>query len=192
MKHLFVALLALFAMLSTPAQVSQGDPNKVQAILDQLAEIDLSNQILPLLLSKDQIRKLLPVIERCRANIRNQEKKEADRLREIKVDSEKVFADVLKGKLPPQAFLDKATAMFKKFESERAGVFVANGLIIVDAMNSTLNDGQKKAAIGVVDKVYDEQAKKWEDSSDAHKLRYFGMVIFLNDRAYSLLTKMAK
>lgn len=186
------AIIALIAFSGAIAQVSTNDPHKMGPTLEKMAELDLANRILPLLLTKDQIAKLLPEIEKARKNVRDQEKKEADRLKELQPEIDKYHAEIFEGKTPPQAFLDKMTALFKKFDNERVGVKIANALILSEAMNKNLNEGQIKAAVGVVDKIYDEQNKTWDSGTAAQKLQYYAVSIFMGDRAYDLLVRMGR
>ncbi|HET6644983.1 MAG TPA: hypothetical protein VFG65_05740 [Fimbriimonadales bacterium] len=174
------------------AQVATDDPYKTTPIIDKLADIDMANQVLPLLLTKDQMSKLLPIVEKCRANVRAQQKKEADRLKELLPEIDKIHGEALKGIVPPEPFLKKVDDLLKKFDNERRGVSIANGLIIFEALDKNLNDGQKKAAAGVVDKVFDSQNKEWKDGTQSEKLKFFGSSIFLSDRAYAYLTKLEK
>lgn len=187
-----IAAITLMLFTGAIAQVSTNDPHKMGPTLEKMAELDLANRILPLLLTKDQIAKLLPEIEKARKNVRDQEKKEADRLKELQPEIDKYHAEIFDGKTPPQAFLDKLTALFKKFDNERIGVKVANALILSEAMNKNLNEGQIKAAVGVVDKIYDEQNKKWDSGTAAQKLQYYAISIFMGDRAYDLLVRMGR
>ena len=66
------AIIALIAFSGAIAQVSTNDPHKMGPTLEKMAELDLANRILPLLLTKDQIAKLLPEIEKARKNVRDQ------------------------------------------------------------------------------------------------------------------------
>jgi hypothetical protein len=187
-----IAAIALMLFTGAVAQVSTNDPHKMGPIVDKMSELDLANRILPLLMTKEQIAKMLPEIEKARKNVRDQEKKEADRLKALQPEIDKYHAEIFEGKTPPQAFLDKMTALFKKFESERVGVKIANALILSDAMNKHLNEGQIKAAVGVVDKIYDEQNKTWADGTAAQKLQYYAITIFMGERAYDLLVRMGR
>ena len=187
-----IAAVALMLFTGAIAQVSTNDPHKMGPILDKMAELDLANRILPLLLTKEQIAKLLPEIEKARKNVRAQEKKEADRLKELQPEIDKFHAEIFQGKTPPQVFLDKMTALFKKFDNERIGVKIANALILSEAMNKHLNEGQIKAAGGVVDKIYDEQNKKWEGGTAVQKLQYYAISIFMGERAYDLLVRLGR
>jgi len=187
-----VVITALCLFCVGFAQVSTNDPNKIGPTLDKMAELDLANRVLPLLLSKDQINKLLPEIERARKNVRAQEKKEADRLKALQPEIDKYHAEIFQGKTPPKEFLDKLTALLKKFESERLQVKVANAIILSDAIKKNLDEGQIKAVVGVVDKIYDEQQKEWKDGTADQKIQFYAISIFLGDRCYDLLVRLSR
>jgi hypothetical protein len=188
----FVFTIALLAFCAGFAQVSTNDPNKIKPTLDKMAELDLANRILPLLMTKEQINKLLPEIEKARKNVRDQEKKEADRLKALQPEIDKYHAEIFQGKTPPKEFLDKTTALFKKFENERLQVKVANALILSETLKKNLDEGQLAAVVGVVDKIYDEQNKEWKDGTKDQKIQFYVISIFMGDRCYDLLVRLSR
>ncbi len=191
MKYLIAILSAVVLMTGASLQqISKNDKYGINPIVDTLSQIDKANQILPLVLTKEQIQKLLPKIERCRDNVRNQEKKEADRIKALSADADKVLADAVKGVVPPQEFLKRVSSLFDQFENERNGVKAANALIMNDAMNQILDAGQKKRILGVVDKVFNNTTKKWEDASENEKMTFFALSVLLDDDGYQFLVKL--
>lgn len=187
---MFLAVVIAIIALAVPTQVSKNDPHGVQPILDTLAEIDLANQILPLTLTKDQVKELLPKIEECRQNVRNQEKKEADKLKTIRDEAEKVLKDCEKGSVPTPEFLKKVEGMFTDFYNQRNGVKLANVIIMYQAMDKILHDGQKKIIISTVDRYYEDEVKTWENKTDELKMQFYALHIFLSDSGYQFLTKL--
>lgn len=185
---LTVGLAVIPTATQTPPKV---DPYGVDPILQTLAEIDISNQILPLLLTKDQTNRLLTLIERARAAAREQEKKEADALKALKAEADKIHSEAVKlGKVPSQEFLKKVNDMFASWEKERLNIRAKNTVLVMSSVKEILNEGQIKAAVGVVDKVYDEQLREFvEDPTDDQKLAYYVVHVFLNDTAYDFMRK---
>jgi hypothetical protein len=190
--RVLVVTIALLLFCTGFAQVSTNDPNKILPILDKMAELDLANRVLPLLMTKDQIKKLLPEIEKARKNVRDQEKKEADRLKALQPEIDKYHGEIFQGKTPPKAFLDKFTTLLKKFENERLQVKVANALLLSDAIKKNLDEGQLKAIVGVVDKIYDDQEKEWKDGTTDQKIQFYAISIFMGDRCYDLLVRLSR
>ncbi|RMG23535.1 MAG: hypothetical protein D6724_08085 [Armatimonadetes bacterium] len=189
---LILALCLLCASLPTATQTtSKPDPYGVDPILDTLAEIDLANQILPLLLTKEQTNEILTIIERTRAAVKEQQKKEADALKALKAEADKVHKEAVEmGKVPSQEFLKKVNDLFATWEKERLNIRAKNTILLMSRIKDILNEGQIKAAIGVVDKVYDEQLKQFvENPTDDQKLSYYAVNVFFNDSAYEFLRK---
>ncbi|MFN8138356.1 MAG: hypothetical protein U0R49_01005 [Fimbriimonadales bacterium] len=191
MKYLIAILSAAVIMTGASLQqVSKNDKYGINPVMDRLAQIDKANQILPLLLTKDQIKQLLPKIERCRENIRNQEKKEADRIKVLGPDADKVYNETLKGIVPSQDFLSKTRSLFDQFAQERNGVKAANSIILIEAMDQIFDRGQKQRIIGVVDKVFNERSMKWESGTEGEKLSFFALNVLLDDDGYQFLVKL--
>lgn len=191
MKLPLVALLSVgLAVLPTATQTPpKTDPYGVDPILQTLAEIDISNQILPLLLTKDQTNRLLTLLERARAEAKQQQKKEADALKALKPEADKVREEAVKlGKVPSQEFLTKVNDMFASWEKERLNIRAKNTILFMSSVKEILNEGQIKAAVGVVDKVYDEQLREFvENPTDDQKLAYYVVHVFFNDTAYEFM-----
>lgn len=191
MKFLVVFLCAIIvASIASVQQVTKDDRHGINPIIDKLAQIDKANQILPMVLTKAQLQKLLPKIERCRDNIRNQEKKEADRLKAMAADIDKVHAEAAKGVVPSHDFLNRVSSVYAQFEQERTGVKAANAMIMNEAIDQILDAGQKKRIHSIVDKVFNAKTQKWEDATEGEKLTYFALSVLLDDDAYQFLVKL--
>ncbi len=186
-KVVFFGLL-LALLVGVPGQ--QPPKRTITEVQTMLGEIDVANRILPLVLTKEQIRKILPVIERCRQNVRNQEQKEARELLAMAEEIEKVHAGVIKGVVPSPEFLAKMNDVFKRFENERNAVKMANGILLGQTLNEVLHDGQKRAIVNVVDKVFNEQNRKWEEASEDAKIQFFALGILMSEDGYNFLVKL--
>src|SRR4051812_37834674 len=103
MKHLLICLSVMLAFVSSAsAQLAPSDQGKKSdEILKKMRQIDLLNQMLPMAMSKDQIGKLLPVIEKARQSVKDEQKFEYKQLLEVegKVDAA-IKAGVDKGEVP--------------------------------------------------------------------------------------------
>lgn len=177
--------------VATPPQETP-DPYKIQPILDNLENIDIANKILPVLLTKDQTNKILFKVEECRANARKQEKREADEIKTMASEIQKINDDVKKGIVPPPEFITKLNKMLDDFDKARRGVILANGLIMKDFLKTILNKGQINAIVKVIDTVYDEEAKTWTQATDDTKLQFFAVNIFLSENGYKFLQTLHK
>lgn len=191
MKLPTAILCTTIILLGASTQTNREDPHRVRPIMEKLAKIDKANRVLPLLLTKEQARKLLIEIEKCRVNIRNQEKKEADRLKAMEKEIDDVLADATKGVVPSQEFLKKVNDLFKQFESERNAVRLANSLILKDQLEAILDAGQRRAMSKVVDQIYTELGYPLEGVSENEKTIYFAMDVLLDDLGYQFLVDLS-
>lgn len=191
MKLPTAILCTTIILLGASIQTNREDPHRVRPIMEKLAKIDKANRVLPLLLTKEQARKLLIEIEKCRVNIRNQEKKEADRLKAMEKEIDDVLADATKGVVPSQEFLKKVNDLFKQFESERNAVRLANSLILKDQLEAILDAGQRRAMSKVVDQIYTELGYPLEGVSENEKTIYFAMDVLLDDLGYQFLVDLS-
>lgn len=190
--RLALAFVVTFAFLfAASTQTSREDPNRVRPIMEKLAKIDKANRVLPLLLTKEQARSILIEIEKCRVNIRNQEKKEADRLKALEPEIDRVHQDAAQGIVPSQEFLKKIDDLFQQFTSERQAVNLANSLILKDSLEKILNAGQLRAMSKVVDQIYTEAGRSLEGVSENEKTIYFAMDILLDDLGYQFLVELS-
>src|SRR5687768_15127692 len=99
MKRLLIFLCLALAM-STMA-VAQDKAAQSTAILQKMRQCDLLNHLIPLVMTKEQIRKLLPSIEKARRDVKAQEDEEAKLLAERSAKIDQVVKDgIEKGDVP--------------------------------------------------------------------------------------------
>src|SRR4051812_48057010 len=108
MKHL-VLCLALIAAAVTPCLAQTPEQaKKAEAVLMKMRQVDVLVQVVPLLLTKEQIMQLLPAIEKARAKVAEAKKQEAAEL--DKLDgrlTDAVKKSIASGVPPPKPFLDE-------------------------------------------------------------------------------------
>jgi len=189
-----LALLAL-SIVTLPALAQSTSDQRAERstrILTQIHRLDLLNQILPILLTKDQINKILPSLEKAKQSIRETEAKEVELLKSIeaKVD-EAVKNGVEKGEVPNRDLLKKVLATFQYFQIARQSVIEANVDRTVEAMKGCMNAGQTKAAMNAIDWKKFDASLNPEKMSDDEKLRLYVKVVLLDPLAYDVLRDIA-
>jgi hypothetical protein len=194
MKHLVFCFGVIIAILSghahglqTPAQAAKADE-----VLKKMRQVDLLTQMIPLLLDKAQINKMLPSVERARARVTAQKKAEAEAL--DKVDS-KITAEVQKsidtGVPPSKDFLQDLAQMTARFSATRNTIADENTAAVLKVFKETLNAGQLKAAANsLAPQLFDPSLKPDQMTQD-DKLRFFIREIFLDPQAYDILVRLA-
>src|SRR5437879_4481825 len=108
MKHILFCLGLFFSLFGNGHAQSPDQTKRSEEIVAKMRQIDILNQVIPLALTKDQINKLLPAVERARAKVIQTQKDEAVTLE--KLDG-KITAAIKKsiqdGLTPPRDLLDE-------------------------------------------------------------------------------------
>ena len=194
MKHILICLglLAGFFGIAHSIQTPE-EVKKSEQIMLKMKQLDLLNQMIPLALTKEQIGKLLPSVERARAKVKQTQKEELNVLLKleskltdaIKTSTEKQIA-------PPKALIDEVSDETFKLAQKRGAIITENVDSVFKVFNDTLNAGQKKAAANSLAIAYfipDADPKKM---TDAEKIRVFIQEIFLDPQAYDVLLQLEK
>lgn len=193
MKQILALLALSIVTLPVLAQsTSDQRAERSTRILTQVHRLDLLNQILPILLTKEQINKILPTLEKAKQAIRETEAKEVELLKtiEAKVD-ESVKNGIEKGEVPDREILKKVLATFQYFQIARQSVVEANVDRTVEAMKSCMNAGQTKSAMNAIDWKKFNPSLNPEKMSDDEKLRLYVKVVLLDPLAYDVLRDIA-
>ncbi len=185
-----IVLLALTGM--TFAQGADERGKKADQILAKVRQIDLLNQILPVLMTKEQLNKILPVIEKARQAVRDQQRREYDQLVKLEPDLDKAIKEGNeKGLLPGTEIIKRTFAVFKAFAITRKSVADENTANVIAIVKETLNAGQLRSMQNALSpQSFDpslDPAKMTEDQ----KLKFFVESILLDPMAYDVMIKIA-
>lgn len=197
MKRLLLLLgalaLLLIGLVSPVAAQADAAADRSSEVLKKMRQVDLLNQILPLLLTKDQINKLLPAIERARQNVRDIERLEAQDLAKLDARlTEVVQAGLEKQVLPDREFLVELNKLVRAFAIRRQVAVGENVTTVLEAFDANLNAGQKKAAANSLNpKLFDPKVNL-DTMTDEQKIRFFIQEILLDPLAYDVLKELAK
>lgn len=189
MKRFSFAAILILALVG--AGFAQDKSAQSNVILDKMRQIDLLNHILPLALKKEQILKILPVVEKARRDVRLQTDEEAKLLQMQAAKVDKAVKDgIEKGDVPDKQLLRELNAMVRLFSMKRAAIASDNATMVLDVMKSTLNAGQIKVAANSLDfKSYNPNIKP-EDIKEEDRLKLFVQEVMLDPLAYDLLVKI--
>lgn len=194
MKRVLIATLCLFSLVGAAnAQLSDAAAKRSEAIVKRMRQLDLLNHIIPLALTKDQINKILPVIEKCRQKVKQIQSMEADDLKKVEIECDKAYDDgVKKNNVPDVALLKKLNMLMIAFAIRRDVAINENTDDMMAIMKSTLNAGQLKVAAHSLDvKQYDPKAEP-SKMSDDEKMKFYIKDVMLDPLAYDVLIQLAK
>lgn len=174
------------------AQLTAEQKAKSEATMQKLRQIDILTQVIPLVLDKDQLNKLLPVVEKARSKVQATEKNEASELE--KADAKVTAAinsSIDKGTPPPKELLDELAKMTFKWSENRILVIDENTDMVMAKFKEITNKGQQKAAINSLAPQLLDPSLKADKMTDDDKLRFFIQNIFLDPQCYPVLVRLA-
>lgn len=179
--------------LSGFAQSDDSRTKQVDALLKKVKQIDILNRILPLLMTKEQIRKVLPAVEKARARVKEAQNKEFESLKkfEARLDAANKKA-IESGVLPGRDLVSEIMKMFVEHGIQRQLIASENTEAVVKALKETLNEGQIKAAVNDLNPALFDPSLKPEKMTADDKLRFFVREIFLDPAAYDVLVLLSK
>lgn len=194
MKQFALAIAVLFSLFHVGrAQVTPEQRAKSEAIMAKMRQIDMLNQLIPLVLTKEQIGKLLPAVEKARARVFQVQKEEAAAL--DKLDA-KLTAAVNKsvdtGVPPSKEFMNELAEATFKWSLNRRVVIDENTDAVLKVFNEVLNAGQKKAAANSLAPQLIDPTIQVDKMTEADKIRFFVREIFLDPECYNVMLRLQK
>jgi hypothetical protein len=197
MKHTLTCLGIFVSLLcfgrASGAQSPADQAKKSDEIVLKMRKIDLLTQIIPLALTKDQINKLLPAIERARAKVAAVVKAEAADL--LKLDgklNEAIKTSIENGTTPPKKLLDELALDTATLSEKRLVAIDENTELVLKSFEDTVNAGQKKAAANSLAPQLFDPSLKPDKMTIEEKVRFFVKQILLDPQAYDVLIELAK
>ncbi|HZH97655.1 MAG TPA: hypothetical protein VEX38_01675 [Fimbriimonadaceae bacterium] len=193
MRKLFlpITLLALLftsAVAQTPAEQAR----RSEEIVSKAAKLDILNQVLPVLMTKEQLRKILPSIERARQLVREAEKEEYKALLKLEGKLDTALKEAHeKGQVPNRALLNEVFQTYNGLSNKRRLVADVNTGDVLKVFLATVNEGQKKAAANALDPRQFDRGIKVDEMKDEDKLKLFVREILLHPLAYDVLVKLS-
>ena len=199
-----VTLIALLICLleTCPAQGAQSAPvqsppadkmSRSQETQAKIHQVDLLVSILPLVLTKDQIKDILLTLEKVRAKQQSILASEDDEI--LKLDKEvddTLTLAITKDQYPPRVLQNKVFNVTRALSLRRQ--VAVNEYIdeVFTTLDKILNAGQKKAMAGSLDPAYFAPGVKADTLKDIDKIKAFIRMKLLDPVAYTLLVKLSK
>lgn len=194
-----IPALALFAALwlcPTPASAQTTEAarqQKADELNIKLRKIDLYNQILPILLTKEQAVKLLPVIEKARKAVKDTEAAELEGMKKLENKLDAALKDAKeKSAVPTRELIKEISDMIRAFQVRRLEVIGTNTDNVAKALEPVLNAGQKKAITNALDMRSADGVIDTTKLTDEQKFRFFVQTILLDPLAYEILLEISQ
>ena len=196
MKQKILLALSLVLAIAAFAPAQDIDPAMAKQsteILTKMRKVELLNQLLPLVLSRDQILQILPAIERVRAKQRELTIKEHDALIQFDKSSDAMIDASMKGQMPDQTNVRNIEVFYEAVDINRQALMGENLDNMMAVLTKVLNKGQLKVmANSLTLKFFEPDATSDEEKDDTVKERVFVREILLDPLTYDLFVQMTK
>lgn len=194
MKHLALAFAFIFSMFNLGhAQLPKDQAAKSEAIMAKMRQIDICNQIIPLVLKKDQVNKLLPVVEKARSKVTEAQKKEAEELNKVEGKIDAAIEKAVKDGVPPSKdIMNELSQMTLKWSLNRSQIIQDNTDMVYKAFFEVTDAGQRKAAANSLAPQLLDPSIKVDKMTEEDKIRFFIQEILLDPQCYPILLRIAK
>ena len=193
-RRYLALVLAVFAVLAPAFASAQVPSNPVaDRISIKVRKLDLLNQILPVLMTKEQIKQMLPVIEKARQAERDQTAKELEIMTkyEGKLDAA-IKAALEKKQVTKVEVLRDLRAMSRGLSISRLAMIGNYTDQVRTKFMSVMNAGQVKAASNALDpRLVDPNADVSKLTTD-DRLKLWVRGILLDPLAYDLLVQLSR
>lgn len=193
MKMFFPATLALLALsVASFAQTPADDVNTVRQFNEKTRHLYFYNLMLPILITKDQFKVILPAIEKARERVRLTYKMERDLMKalEPKID-DSITAAAEKGQVPSAQLLAEVDQLRAKIGMQEFMMAQTNEDDVYQAISKTLNAGQLKAMANSLNPKLLNPNLKPDKMTQEEKLRLFISDVLLSIDYYDDLVKMS-
>jgi len=189
---LATALAMGMATLGSAQVTPDARAERSTQIYEKNIKLDLYNQILPILLTKEQFRPILQAVERCRQRVTETEKLEYEELRKLEADMDKALKDAgEKLVIPPPELMTRISNTLKKLGTARRLIIQMNTDEVLEAFMKAANAGQQKAAANALNMALFAPGVKVETMKDEDKIRIFVQEVLLHPSAHDILKKLA-
>lgn len=195
MKGLAVVMaLMIFGttIAGAPAAVQLKPNPEADRILLKMRRMQIVDQLLPVLLTKEQIKQILPTVEKARQNEDDRYKDELKKMKELEPELDKALEAAIKEqKTAEEEFVVKYQKTFSALERQRKVLIDFSAGQVLKKMKEVLNVGQLKAAENALDPRLFGEKDPESMSSDA-KLTLWVREVLLDRASYDLLVDMSR
>lgn len=188
---LSIATILFFCLSATASTSSAEHQQRTENLLEQIRELDLLNQILPVLFTKPQLKEVLPIIERAHADEKKLLADEQIVLRELEADvSAALEAAYTEGVVPKRELMSKIGMAFTLLQGKRRSFVEGETAKVFTKLKEVLNEGQIAAAANSLDPAFLGGGVSIDELDQDQKLRLWTQYILLDPAGYDVLIKL--
>ncbi len=190
---LLLILLSLAAFSSAQSIPTETRIRRSSEILGKLRQLEILNQILPVVMTKEQIRQLLPTLEEVRATVRKTEELEYEEIAKLEARVDAALKEAYEiGKVPTQELFTDYLKTFARLSKARQLIADVNSGKVLAKLKEILNEGQLKLAENALTIPLSDPSQDPTKFDAEKKQLYFVKQILLDPMTYDILIKLSK
>lgn len=194
MRKFALSVVTACLLASSQVAFAQSDSSKrSDELFTKMRQVDMLSQILPAVFTTDQLKKILPVLEKCRKVVRDTEAKEVTVMTALEAMVDRsIKAGIDKKQMPKGDVKAKISTTVRLLTSIRESVTQDNVSKLYEVLKAELNAGQLRAIANAfspksIDPKLD--SKNWTQEK---KVKFWIRVVLLDPASYPLLVKLSR
>ncbi len=190
---LILAIVAGLACTGLAQKITPDEQKESDRILAKIRKVEIYNQVLPVLLTADQAKLFLPILEKHRADADKIEVDEHRLLMGLEKGLDAAIKEAQeKGSLPADNVMKSAFVHFQAFIMKRKALVDDTVMKLMALMREKLNSGQVRAAANAFNpEVFGINVDKNTITEDK-RLDYWVRVVLMDNAAYPVIVELSK
>jgi hypothetical protein len=190
---LLFALLAALACSSPAQKLTPDQLKESDRVLEKIRKVEIYNQLLPVLLTGDQAKLFLPILEKHRADADKIQVDEHRLLLQLEKELDVALQGAEgKGELPDEKTMKNALVHFQAFIMKRKALIDDTVSKLLMLMHEKLNAGQIRAAANAFNPaVFGMDVDKATITEDK-RLDYWIRIVLIDNTTYPILVELSK
>lgn len=192
-RAVIALLLVSVFVVAGPQQQLTEQQKQSDLILAKVKKVQLYNQILPVLMTQEQVRALLTVLEKHRAEAAKLEADEYKYLASVEPKYTSALAAAEeKGAVPEAKVLDETILYFNAFLLKRKALINDTVAELKKTMKAKMNEGQVRSAANAFDPRGLQFTKPLEELTEDELLDNWVRVVLMDNYTYYILVDLSK
>jgi len=189
-RFLVLVVVACALGAVAPAQDVREIRRQGDSFIRKVQILEVYNHILPVLMTPEQLKKLLPLVEQARQEERDMAKKEIEMMKGMEAKLDAAIAEAERnGTVPSQEVIRELQQVDIAIARLRQMVIQANVARVYDALKTILNPGQLKAAAGT---FTIPRVEGQPELTEEEKVKRWIQFILLEPEAYPILIRLSR
>jgi hypothetical protein len=189
-------LLAVLASLACSVHAQKLTPEQLKEsdrVLDKIRKVEVYNQLLPVLLTGEQAKLFLPILERHRADADKIQVDEHRLLLQLEKDLDVALRGAeTNGSLPDEKTMKNALVHFQAFVLKRKALVDDTVSKLLMLMREKLNAGQVRAAANAFDPAVFGMDVDKDTITEDKRLDYWIRIVLIDNTTYPILVELSK